>query len=822
VDVRRPSNYESLTSEQKVSLNKQIEEMIRAKYRFINYNGLRESHLAGFSDNGRINPFDNKVIIIDEAHNFVSKIVNKLKKPDSLSMKLYEFLLSAEKCRIVFLTGTPIINYPNEIGILFNMLRGYIKTFTFYVDIQTSDRVDQAAIETMLAPFHIVDYIQYNSSSKTIVITRNPFTFASQFASGSYMGVKKNQGGNECKDNRVCKTGFKCDDGTKRCVPLSDDDFENIIRGLLKKKQIRTLKVTRVPFKALPDTLDDFKAQFIDVKTGIIKNENLLQRRIVGLTSYFRSAREELMPAFDIDKDLIIENIPMSDYQFAVYETARSQERSQEKKNALKRRAQAQQGQGLYQNSTSTYRIFSRAFCNFVFPHEIGRPLPKEDQDMADALPDADEDLLDVVSLDEKLANVDGKYELDDADSINKIQKQQMDTTYEARIQRAIQDLKTNASTYLSLQGLETYSPKFLEIFKNIVSDDNLGLHLVYSQFRTLEGIGIFTLVLEHNGFVHFKLKKISGGWELDIPDDDIGSKPAFALYTGTEDAEEKEIVRKIFNSEWDNIPTNIAEQLRTKGENNNMGEIIKVLMITSSGAEGITLKNTRFVHIIEPYWHPVRTEQVIGRARRICSHQNLPEEMRNVKVFMYLMTFTEEQLIPAATGGMASKELLMYDVGKRDKKTPLTSDQALFEISMIKQEISRQILRSVKASAIDCALHARADDKDNVVCLSFGAVSPKNFTTTPALTIEREFDKQQRQNLKPITWRAVIIKLGGKRYAFKKQFPKAKGKDPKAKIGEVYDLDSYLRARKHGGNPILKGYLRPDKTTGKIAFEEI
>ena len=71
--------------------------MIRAKYRFINYNGLRESHLAGFSDNGRINPFDNKVIIIDEAHNFVSKIVNKLKKPDSLSMKLYEFLLSAEK-----------------------------------------------------------------------------------------------------------------------------------------------------------------------------------------------------------------------------------------------------------------------------------------------------------------------------------------------------------------------------------------------------------------------------------------------------------------------------------------------------------------------------------------------------------------------------------------------------------------------------------------------------------------------------------------------------------------------------------------------------
>ena len=67
--------------------------------------------------------------------------------------------------------------------------------------------------------------------------------------------------------------------------------------------------------------------------------------------------------------------------------------------------------------------------------------------------------------------------------------------------------------------------------------------------------------------------------------------------------------------------------------------------MITSSGSEGITLKNTRFVHIIEPYWHPVRTDQVIGRARRICSHQDLPEQYKTVEVFMYLMTFTHEQL---------------------------------------------------------------------------------------------------------------------------------------------------------------------------------
>ena len=80
--------------------------------------------------------------------------------------------------------------------------------------------------------------------------------------------------------------------------------------------------------------------------------------------------------------------------------------------------------------------------------------------------------------------------------------------------------------------------------------------------------------------------------------------------------------------------------------KNNFYGELIKVFMITSSGAEGIDLKNVRYVHIVEPYWHPVRKEQVIGRAVRINSHADLLPEFRSVKVFMYLMTFSEKQLL--------------------------------------------------------------------------------------------------------------------------------------------------------------------------------
>ena len=46
-------------------------------------------------------------------------------------MRLYELLMTAENVKIILLTGTPIINYPNEIAILFNILRGKIKTYTF-------------------------------------------------------------------------------------------------------------------------------------------------------------------------------------------------------------------------------------------------------------------------------------------------------------------------------------------------------------------------------------------------------------------------------------------------------------------------------------------------------------------------------------------------------------------------------------------------------------------------------------------------------------------------------------------------------------------
>ena len=118
VNPKKPSNYQTLSTQEKMSLDKQINEMIGQKYDFINYNGINKRQYDSYSSEGKVNPFDNRIIIIDEAHNLVSRIVNKLKmgpakRKTELAYKIYDDLMRAQNTKIVLLSGTPMINYPN-------------------------------------------------------------------------------------------------------------------------------------------------------------------------------------------------------------------------------------------------------------------------------------------------------------------------------------------------------------------------------------------------------------------------------------------------------------------------------------------------------------------------------------------------------------------------------------------------------------------------------------------------------------------------------------------------------------------------------------
>jgi len=64
-----------------------------------------------------------------------------------------------------------------------------------------------------------------------------------------------------------------------------------------------------------------------------------------------------------------------------------------------------------------------------------------------------------------------------------------------------------------------------------------------------------------------------------------------------------------------------------------------KVLLVSSSGTEGLDLKGTKLMQVAEPHWNNSKIEQVIGRGIRYKSHAHLPDEERRVKVQRYYST---------------------------------------------------------------------------------------------------------------------------------------------------------------------------------------
>ena len=122
------------------------------------------------------------------------------------------------------------------------------------------------------------------------------------------------------------------------------------------------------------------------------------------------------------------------------------------------------------------------------------------------------------------------------------------DGDYKKRINEVLKTLEDKSSKYLSKEALATYSPKYLNILENISDDNNKGIHLLYSQFKTLEGIGIFKLVLKANGYEEFKLIKDSNGQYTINVDKSQLLKPMFASYSGDESPEEREIIKNVLN----------------------------------------------------------------------------------------------------------------------------------------------------------------------------------------------------------------------------------------------------------------------------------
>ena len=56
-------------------------------------------------------------------------------------------------------------------------------------------------------------------------------------------------------------------------------------------------------------------------------------------------------------------------------------------------------------------------------------------------------------------------------------------------------------------------------------------------------------------------------------------------------------------------------------------------------------MKNIREIHVLEPWYHLKKLEQVIGRGVRYCSHKDLEEHEKNVTIYLYASLIKDQDI---------------------------------------------------------------------------------------------------------------------------------------------------------------------------------
>jgi hypothetical protein len=735
-------NYKTLPLDIQKGIDEQVSAIIDSRYTFINYNGLNSENIRKIipdEDPSTSHVFDDHVIIVDEIHNLISRIVNA----SDIGRRLYDALMNAKNCKIVGLSGTPVINRPNEISYLMNLLRGPIEQIS--IPMKAMDKWDEPGMTTFFRKIPEVDSVEFNSIKRIIMVTRNPEHFKSVYnEKGERVAVQYNKEGVALEPEAWVKS-FR-------------DRFVTEFKGEMGEITVQNLT-------ALPTDLKEFASMFLD---GLkIKNPLLFQRRIQGLVSYFKGADEKLLPK-RVDDDKVLEKVEMSEEQFTRYLEVRWQEIQRESKKA-------QKGPEALDENFSSYRVMSRLICDYMIPKDI-------------------------------------RGTSEDSKEDEQIPKPEI-----------LQKLKDNPDRFLSEGALNVFSPKFKKALKNIkesvgTSEAGFRNQFVYSQYRELEGLGVFSAILSANGFQEYKLVKQDGKYVEDPSLDP--NVPAYCFYTGKEDAEVREIMRFIFNEEWSGIAAQYAQHAQSiKDSIQKRGgkKLLCVILGSASAAEGLNLRNVRHIHILEPYWNPARHDQVIGRGIRIGSHlkrerldgtlEDVPESERTIRISFYMSVFSKDQesateypnIVPIRRADSIPKRYDRPDTEVKPPEAFMSSDEFLYEIAFEKERIAKGIALLLKQAAVDCEVHRKLHSREQPViqCLRFDStVGPEDIAAKNSYKSDYP-DETYLRNLMKRARRLQKIKI--------KDIVFLVDKDSK----EVFDLPSYEEDNKR----LLRiGLLRQDR----------
>ena len=679
-------------------------------------------------------PFDNRLVIVDEIHNLISMITGEGKQGDDI----YNIFMDAKNVRFVFLSGTPLINYPFEIAIMMNILRGKIRTnisknngaiFPIQYDVFNEEFLDgeykfsNAAKRLFMQ--NCIGLVSYFGSLQEVmpnIITKGPILV--EMSDKQFEGYKvirdieiiEEEKRNRSEKKEKSPVGYKINkedvsNPTSFRVhsrEASNFVFPGDIKSLSDKDHIMKPKITEKRKGQISETVqnitdnyteyepttDDLveEANLIYQKTGekgididFLKDKsNNIISKINKINEYREKYQLEKKYESYIKYIKYIEKLRVFRDLLLIknaYKTT-SQETAKDKQNFKKLKTKVINSVKKDENLKSIIELLKKWIKAMKFE-----------------IPEIDDDKLNIELLKKLINDIDDKEIKRVINSLEKEMKQNVvETTYEERIKNAVQQLYDSEEEYFLLEkekgqlGLEDFSNKMKAIYilmhggeyeyrdkdnHTIVVNGEEGKNspvVVYSNFKAAEGVGIFRKVLEKLGD-----NGVPGGegYKNYKAEDGITKGLRYALWVGGENTTKREKILEAFNN-----------------PKNKDGSIIKVLIVTLAGAEGISLKNVRQVHLMEPYWNNVKLKQVVGRAVRICSHKDLPEKDRNVHVYTYLSVH---------------KDRVFDDNELFDSST----DEYIYELAQKKEKATKEVLAMLMRVSFDCNINLQQNLRD-------------------------------------------------------------------------------------------------------------
>ena len=259
---------------------------------------------------------------------------------------------------------------------------------------------------------------------------------------------------------------------------------------------------------------------------------------------------------------------------------------------------------------------------------------------------------------------------------------------------------------FLKYDLIDKYSCKFKNIFDCIIN--STGIIFIYSNFIP-GGILPLALFLEQNGFVKYGSDKnynnlldepreyisYDGKKKKDHKESDNFQQAAYITIVGNENV--------LLGNDIDKIGV-------VNRDDNKYGQQIKVILASRAGGEGIDLHRIREVHILDPWFNLNKIEQAIGRGIRNRSHDDLPEEERNVTVYQHVC------LNPPDSQD-SQKETT-------DLKIYREAEKKQINISKIEYELKR--------NAINCFFNKKINmlTQDNIITVKTSQNKKKKFNT--------------------------------------------------------------------------------------------